>query len=65
MLAVSPRFGARYLGYDLPPALAEELRALCYVAAPEDLAAKRDQAEALFAATLAEIDAGNPYDGEC
>lgn len=56
--------GARYLGYDLPRALADELRTLWYVASPEDLAAKRARAEEMFAATLAEIAAGNPQNGE-
>lgn len=50
-------FGARYLDFDLPPALAAELRGLWYVASPDDLARKHARAGALFAETLAELDA--------
>jgi len=55
-------FGARYLEFDLPRALADEVRTLWYVATPEDLARKHARAIALFAATLAELDAALPSD---
>jgi hypothetical protein len=50
-------FGMRYLHRDLPPALADEVAELAYVADMAELPAKRRRAEALFATTLAELKA--------
>lgn len=48
-------FGMRYLNDDLPPVLYEQVRSLVYVAGPEELPAKKEQALALLRATLAEL----------
>jgi len=49
-------FGLRYADRDLPPEVAAQVRALWFVSSAKEIASKREQAEALFKATLAEID---------
>lgn len=48
-------FGQRYLQFDLPPALYEQVRDLAYIASPDELPAKKERAVALFRQTLAEV----------
>ncbi len=50
-------WGNRYLHLTLPPADAARLQGLMYVAAPEDIPAKRAAAAAWFEALAAELDA--------
>jgi predicted nucleotidyltransferase len=49
-------FGARYLDRDLPPALRAEVEALALPCSPDEVEEFRSRAEALFDATLAELD---------
>lgn len=48
-------FGQRYLQYDLPPAIYEQVRELAYVASPDELPAKVQRAMALLRQTLGEL----------
>jgi hypothetical protein len=52
-------FGSRYLYYDLPAEIVRHLELLCYVASVDELESKRQGAQAMFEATLAEIDAAS------
>jgi predicted nucleotidyltransferase len=49
-------FGARYLDRDLPAAIRSEVEALALPASPAEVLEFRARAEALFSATLAELD---------
>lgn len=48
-------FGMRYLQSDLPPTVYDQVRSLVYVAGPEELLPKKEQALALLRQTLAEL----------
>jgi hypothetical protein len=51
-------FGPRYAAIDLPPECVRELRSLWFVGDVDEIESRRSAAEARFAETLREIDAG-------